>query len=177
MYDEYKSNGRQAINAVTRDFWELMKYPNLLQNFVTLFARKVRSTYADAEVIAGLDTNGFFFSLLTAYKLQLPFVPVRKLRKLPGQAHIVEYTSRNEEKGDMGVQMSSCSPGQKVVIIDEKFATGGTMTAAVSLMKMLQVKLLGCIVVVEYTSHRGREVLSEQHPDVEIISFFQTQNS
>jgi adenine phosphoribosyltransferase len=164
----------EAIDAVMRDFCELMKHPDLLHNYVTVFAMQVHSKYPDAEVIVGLDTNGYFFALLTAQELRLPFVPVRKLRKLPGEEFTVDYTSRNDEKGKMGVQKSACDPGKKVVIIDEKFVTGGTMVAAVNLMTQLGVTLLGCIVVVEDTSEKGREVMRTEHPTVEITSLFVT---
>jgi adenine phosphoribosyltransferase len=176
MFNEFVLNsvGGQAINAVMRDFCELMKHPDLLHSYITLFAMQVHSKYPDAEAIVGLDTNGYFFALLTAQELRLPFIPVRKLRKLPGEEFTVKYTSRNDETGDMAVQTSALSPGKNVVIIDEKFVTGGTMVAAVKLMNMLCVNLLGCIVVVEDTSHNGREVMRQHHPNVQIMSLFVT---
>jgi adenine phosphoribosyltransferase len=166
----------QASDGVMRDFCELMKHPDLLHNYVTIFAMLVHSKHPDAEVIFGPDTNGYVFALLTAQELRLPFVPVRKLRKLPGEQFTAEYKSRNDENElrTMGVQKSACDPGKSVVFIDEKLVTGETMVAAVNLMTQLGVTLLGCIVVVEDTSQKGRKVVLKRHPTVKITPLFVT---
>jgi adenine phosphoribosyltransferase len=157
-----------------RDFYELLRHPDLCHNFLAFFAMQVHQRFPDVDVIIGIDTNGFVVSLLAAQELRRPFVPVRKLRDLPGDVYKVKYSSRNNESGWMAIQKSVCTPGQKVVIIDEKLASGGTMLAAVELMIKMDVHLLGCVVVIEDSSHDGRKKVHETYPDTDIVSLFIT---
>jgi adenine phosphoribosyltransferase len=176
IYNEfqvYSMSGR-TIHSAMRDFFELVRHPELCHNFLAFLAIQVHQRYPDVDVIIGIDTNGFLVSLLAAQELRRPFVPVRKLRDLPGDVYKVDYFTRDNKGGSMAIQKSVFTPGQKVVIIDEKLASGGTMLAAVELIKMTDVHLLGCVVVVEDSSYNGREKVGKKYPDVDIMALFIT---
>jgi adenine phosphoribosyltransferase len=161
----------RVIHSAVRDFYELVANPELCHNFLAFFAIQIHQRFPDVEAIIGIDTNGFLVSLLAAQELRRPFIPARKLRELQGDVYKVEYQSRNNEKGWMTLQKSACT-GQKVIIVDEKLASGGTMLAAVDLVEMANVSLLGCYVVVEDSSHNGRQKVLDKYPKVEIVSLF-----
>jgi len=82
-----------------RDIFSLTKNPQLLSDCVTLLVDHIKNHYADVEVIVGLDARGFIFGSLVAQQMSLPFVPVRKEGKLPGEtikaAYTLEYAEVN----------------------------------------------------------------------------------
>ena len=90
----------------------------------------------DFDVLAGAESRGFIFGMPIAYNLHKPFVPIRKKGKLPRETVSVSY---DLEYGSAEIEMhkDSIKPGQKVVIVDDLIATGGTIEAAIKLVEQL----------------------------------------
>ncbi|XP_036202290.1 adenine phosphoribosyltransferase isoform X2 [Myotis myotis] len=106
----------------------------------------------------GLDSRGFLFGPSLAQELGLGCVLIRKGGKLPGPTVSTSYTLEYG-KADLEIQTDALEPGQKVVVVDDLLATGGTMRAACELLGQLRVEVLECLSVVELTSLKGREKL------------------
>lgn len=106
-------------------------------------------------LIAAIEARGFIFGVPVAERLQLPFVPLRKPGKLPGDtaavAYALEYgTAELEALRDPSVS------GERVLIIDDVLATGGTAEAAVRLLRDLDAEVVGCAFLLELTALGGR---------------------
>lgn len=112
----------------------------------------------DFDVIAGAESRGFIFGMPIAYNLHKPFVLVRKKGKLPGetisQAYDLEYGSAEVE-----IHKDAIQPGQKVVMIDDLIATGGTVEAAIKLFEKLGGEVVKVIFLMELTDLGGRKRL------------------
>uniref|UniRef100_A0A1B6D3W2 Adenine phosphoribosyltransferase n=1 Tax=Clastoptera arizonana TaxID=38151 RepID=A0A1B6D3W2_9HEMI len=108
------------------------------------------------DVIVGLEARGFLFGPLLAYELGVPFVPIRKKGKLPGEVKQVPYTL--EYGTDVfEIQSDSIEPSLKVVVIDDVLATGGSIAASCQLISQIGAKVVECLVVVEIEALKGRE--------------------
>ncbi len=110
------------------------------------------------DVIAGVESRGFLFGAPIAHAMNLGLVPVRKVGKLPAKTVQVEYAL---EYGTATVEMheDSISPGQRVVIVDDLLATGGTAMAAAQLVEKLGGVVAGFVFLVELAFLGGREKL------------------
>ena len=108
------------------------------------------------QAVAGVEARGFIFGAALAHKLQAGFVPLRKPGKLPppvsGVAYQLEYGSDRLE-----VQANALSRGERVLLVDDVLATGGTLQAAAKLLTQLGADLLGASVVIELDGLHGRE--------------------
>ena len=112
----------------------------------------------DADVIVGTESRGFIFGVPVAYNLHKPFVPVRKNGKLPCETISQEY---DLEYGSAVVEMhkDSIKPGQRVVLIDDLIATGGTIEAAVKMIEALGGEVVKIVFLMELAGLNGRERL------------------
>lgn len=112
----------------------------------------------DVDVIAGTESRGFIFGVPVAYNLHKPFVPIRKKGKLPcetvSQTYDLEYGSAEIE-----LHKDAILPGQKVVLIDDLIATGGTIEAAAKLVESLGGQVVKIIFLMELAGLKGRERL------------------
>ena len=110
------------------------------------------------EMVVGVESRGFIFGAALAYLLNCGFVPVRKFGKLPHQTVSVEYSL---EYGTNVVEMhtDAIRPGQRVLIVDDLLATGGTTSAAMELVEKLGGHIAGIAFLVELTFLKGREQL------------------
>lgn len=111
-----------------------------------------------ANVIVGPESRGFIFGCPVATKLNIGFVPIRKPGKLPREEIRAEY-SLEYGKNTLCMHTDAIKPGDKVVIVDDLLATGGTVAAAISLIEQLGGEVVGCAFVVELTGLKGRELL------------------
>lgn len=118
----------------------------------------MRQTHPQVELIVGLDARGFLFGPLLAQRLGVGFVLVRKKGKLPGPTVSVAYKLEYGEAA-VEVQEDAVAPGEKVLLIDDLLATGGTMYAACELMKKQNAEVMGCMVVIELKELNGVEKL------------------
>ena len=118
------------------------------------FARRL-----EADVIVGPESRGFMFGCPVSYALGIGFVPVRKPDKLPRKtlscSYDLEYGSNTLEMHVDGIR-----PGQRVVIIDDLLATGGTVEATVKMIKELGGAPVGCAFIIELSDLHGRDALS-----------------
>lgn len=129
---------------------------------------KMQELLADMEfdVLAGAESRGFIFGMPIAYNLHKPFVLVRKKGKLPCETVEKEY---DLEYGKATIEMhkDAIKPGQKVVLVDDLIATGGTMEAAAKLVEELGGEVVKIIFLMELAGLKGRERLKEY--DVESV--------
>ena len=120
-----------------------------------------KSRYLDQNVqaIVGADARGFIFGAALAYAMGLPFIPVRKRGKLPAKtisgSFELEYGTDSVE-----IHVDALTPGQRVVIIDDLLATGGTMAATVALVKSLGAEIVEVSFLIELTALKGRDKLA-----------------
>ncbi len=121
---------------------------------------RLAAHYAGAgiQAVVGVESRGFIFGAVLAYLLNCGFVPVRKFGKLPYQTETVEYEL---EYGTNIVEIhtDAIKPGQRVLIVDDLLATGGTVSAAMELVEKLGGHIAGIAFLVELTFLRGREQL------------------
>lgn len=112
----------------------------------------------NADVIVGPEARGFIFGTPVAYKLNIGFVPVRKPGKLPRET--IEYNYDLEYGSNtLCIHADSIKKGQKVVIIDDLLATGGTVEAATKLIEQLGGEVVGLAFLMELVDLNGRELL------------------
>ena len=112
----------------------------------------------DFDVVVGTESRGFIFGVPIAYNLRKPFVPVRKKGKLPCETIEMSY---DLEYGNATVEMhkDSIKPGQKVVIVDDLIATGGTIEACIKLIESLGGEVVKIIFLMELAGLNGRDKL------------------
>ncbi len=112
----------------------------------------------DCDVIAGAESRGFIFGMPLAYLLHKPFVLIRKAGKLPcetvSRTYDLEYGSATIE-----IHKDAIKPGQKVVLIDDLIATGGTMKAAAQLVEELGGEVVKLLFLIELAGLEGRKAL------------------
>ena len=114
----------------------------------------------DVDVIVGTESRGFIFGMPLAYNLHKPFVPVRKKGKLPCKTISMDY---DLEYGSATIEMhqDSIRPGQKVAIIDDLIATGGTVEAAAKMIESLGGQVVKIVFLMELAGLKGRERLKK----------------
>ena len=110
------------------------------------------------DVIAGTESRGFIFGVPIAYNLHKAFVPVRKKGKLPRETVSAEY-ELEYGKAEIEMHKDAIQPGQKVVLVDDLIATGGTIEAAARLVEELGGEVVKIIFLMELEGLKGREKL------------------
>lgn len=137
-----------------KDITPVLADPALFKLAVDCFVEATRG--AGAEKIVGIDARGFLFGAAVAYQLGLGFVPVRKKGKLPYQCQSAAYTL---EYGEAVVEMhiDGLKPGERVVLIDDLLATGGTAAAAAELIGKMGAELLEVQFLIELEFLHGRK--------------------
>ena len=123
----------------------------------------------DFDVIVGTESRGFIFGVPIAYNLHKAFVPVRKKGKLPCETVSKTY---DLEYGTATIEMhkDSIKPGQKVVLVDDLIATGGTMQAAAELVEELGGEVVKMLFLIELAGLNGRKLLSKYDVDA-VVSY------
>jgi adenine phosphoribosyltransferase len=106
--------------------------------------------------IAGIEARGFLFAMPVAARLRLPFVPIRKPDKLPFEKMTVEY-QLEYGTGHLDIHSDALSAGDRVLIIDDLIATGGTASASAQLVEMLGAEVGGIAFVIELSELQGRK--------------------
>jgi adenine phosphoribosyltransferase len=113
------------------------------------------------DLVLGIEARGFIFGPALAYRLNAGFVPVRKPRKLP--APVARVTYDLEYGSDtLEIHLDAIQPGQRVLVVDDLLATGGTMEATLKLVKQLGGEVVGLGFAVELDFLRGRERFPNQ---------------
>ena len=113
-----------------------------------------------AELVVGPEARGFIFGCPVSYALNIGFVPVRKPNKLP-RATISYSYDLEYGKNELHIHADAIKPGQKVLIIDDLLATGGTTEAAIKLVEELGGEVVGCAFLIELADLGGRQLLKD----------------
>jgi len=118
--------------------------------------------YIDQEIdlVLGMEARGFIFGPAVAYRLNAGFVPIRKPKKLPAATASISY-ELEYGKNTLEIHRDAINRGQRVIIVDDLLATGGTAQATVSLAESLGAKVVGCGFVVELDFLKGRDKLQK----------------
>jgi adenine phosphoribosyltransferase len=147
-----------------RDITPMLADKNIFREVVELMS-KAWMDDTKPDLVAAIEARGFIPGAAIAVKLGAGFVPIRKVGKLPwktiAEAYQLEYGTDQLE-----VHSDAVEPGQKVLIVDDVLATGGTASAAVRLMRKLGAEVVGVQVLIELSYLGGRERLG----DVKLVS-------
>lgn len=151
-----------------RDITTLLRDPQGLQHTIQALANACQGANFQPDLIIGMESRGFIFAPSLACELGAGFVPVRKPGKLPAAVYSAEYEL---EYGSDRLEMhqDAIAPGQRVLIVDDLIATGGTAQAAAQLVKQGSGELVGFAFIIELLFLKGREQLG----DVPVISLIQ----
>ncbi|GFR69289.1 adenine phosphoribosyltransferase [Elysia marginata] len=150
-----------------RDILPVLRNPEVFNDLNEEIYEASKST-TGIECVVGLESRGFLFGPILAQKLGVSFVPARKKGKLPGE--VISQNYELEYGTDcLQIQKSSITKGQKVLIIDDLLATGGTMKAACDLVTKAQADVVLCLCVIELVGLKGKELLDK--PFKSLITF------
>ena len=142
-----------------RDITPVLGEPGLLSSITDRFTEDLQKLGWTPDLIVGPEARGFIFGPLLADRIGCGFVPVRKPGKLPhvtlSQEYSLEYGSNILE-----IHEDSIQPGQKVIIIDDLLATGGTISACAKLCKARGASILGAMFLIELDGLGARDAIS-----------------
>jgi adenine phosphoribosyltransferase len=141
---------------VFKDITPVLSDPDLFRASIDLFLERCRGREVDK--IVGIDARGFVFGSAVAYELGVGFVPIRKRGKLPYRTEIAKYSL---EYGEAEVEMhtDAVAAGERVVLVDDLLATGGTSAAAAMLIRKAGGQLLEAQFLIELEFLEGRKRL------------------
>jgi adenine phosphoribosyltransferase len=143
-----------------RDITPLLQDPRVFRVLIDAFVHRYMDPALRPDVVAGLDARGFILGSVIAYELGLGFVPIRKKGKLPfttvEETYELEYGSATVELHTDAVQ-----PGQRVLLIDDLIATGGTMMAGKKLLEKLGATVMEGAAIVDLPELGGSEKLRQ----------------
>ena len=143
-----------------RDITPLLQDPAVFRVLIDAFARRYQDEAFRPDIVAGLDARGFIIGAVLAYELKRGFVPIRKKGKLPfttvAQTYELEYGSATVE-----LHTDAVRPGQRVLLVDDLIATGGTMMAGKVLLERLGAIVMEAVAIVELPELGGGARLRE----------------
>lgn len=150
---------------IFRDVTSILEDADGLHLAIDLMQEKLQGV--DFDVVVGPESRGFIFGVPVAYNMNKAFIPVRKKGKLPCETVEMEY---DLEYGSAVIEMhkNSIKPGQKVVIIDDLMATGGTIEAIVKLVEKLGGTVVKIVFLMELEGLKGRQKLEGYEVDTVI---------
>ena len=141
---------------VFKDITPVLSDPVLFRASIDLFLERCRGLKIDK--IVGIDARGFLFGSAVAYELGLGFVPIRKRGKLPYRTETAKYSLEYGE-AEMEMHVDAMSVGERIVLVDDLLATGGTSAAAAVLIRKAGGHLLEAQFLIELESLHGRKRL------------------
>ncbi|TWT39933.1 Adenine phosphoribosyltransferase [Phycisphaerae bacterium RAS1] len=141
-----------------KDITPLLANPAALALSVELLVQPFRGRPID--MVAGAESRGFIFGTAAAKALSVGFIPIRKPGKLPHKVRRYQY-SLEYGTDSLEVHDDACRPGQRVLIVDDVLASGGTLAASVALFKELGAEVVAVAVLIELVELRGRGKLGE----------------
>lgn len=144
---------------VFKDITPLLASPQLFRGAIDLLCGLVASQRIDKVV--GIDARGFIFAGAVADRLGAGFVPVRKKGKLPWLTHGSAYTLEYGE-AIVEVHQDAVAAGERVLLVDDLLATGGTAAAALKLLETLGARVVAAAFLIELTFLNGRKALHDQ---------------
>ena len=153
---------------IFRDVTSILEDPEGLQLSIRELQDKLEGM--DFNIVIGPESRGFIFGVPIAYNLHNAFVPVRKKGKLPRETVSAEY-ELEYGKAEIEMHKDAIRPGQKVVLVDDLIATGGTIEAAARLVEELGGEVVKIIFLMELEGLKGREKLKGY--DVESVIHYE----
>jgi adenine phosphoribosyltransferase len=138
------------------DITTLLKDPVAYRESIDLMLEPWRNDKVD--LVVGMESRGFIFSAPMAYLLNAGLVPVRKLGKLPAETITVEY-ALEYGSNTLEIHRDAIQPGQRVLVVDDLLATGGTVRGTIDLVERLQGEVVGLGFLVELEFLKGRDRL------------------
>ena len=126
----------------------------------------------DIDRIVGLEARGFILGGAIAHQLSVGFVPIRKKGKLPGKTLSQDYTLEYGE-ATMEIHDDAIQPGEKVLVVDDLLATGGTAEAGIKLLEKLGAEIVGCAFVIDLPDLGGRAKLEAMGVDIHALCAFE----
>lgn len=142
-----------------RDITPLLQDPKTFRVLVDMFVHRYMDQ--DLDMVAGVDARGFILGSVVAYELNLGFVPIRKKGKLPfmtvSEEYELEYGSATVE-----IHTDACRAGDRVLLIDDLIATGGTMIAAAKLLARIGANVVEAAAIVDLPELGGSNLIRAQ---------------
>ena len=139
-----------------RDVTSVLQDPDGLKLAIDSLLEMVKDV--DFDVVVGAESRGFIFGMPIAYNLQKAFVPIRKKGKLPCETASIKY-DLEYGSAEIEIHTDAIKEGQKVVIVDDLIATGGTVKAAINLIERLGGEVVSCLFLTELAGLNGRKAL------------------
>ena len=174
---------KQTVRDYIRTIVDVPHEGILFRDVTTLFADprgfrmcvdQLLAPYVGVRIdkVVGLEARGFILGGAVAHQLSTGFVPIRKKGKLPGQTISQSYTL---EYGEAVVEVheDAMQPGEKVLLVDDLLATGGTAEAGIRLIERLGAEVVGCAFVVDLPDLGGRKKLEAMGMDVHALCAFE----
>jgi len=159
---------REFKGVVFWDITPLLKDKYAFRECIKRMADHYRNK--EIDVIVSSEARGFIFGAALAYELGVGFVPIRKKGKLPSE--VVSLTYQKEYEPDtIEIHKDAIERGQRVLLIDDLLATGGTIKANAELVEKLGGMVAGICVMIELDYLRGRELLEDRYDVFSLISF------
>jgi len=153
------------------DIGGMLAHPEIFQLAIDSYVDKYKDI--DITSIAGFDARGFILGPPIALALKKPFIMLRKAGKMPnaitGSEYKKEYEGDNAAGGDtLGIQRGAVKPGDRVLLVDDLVATGGTLLAGIELVKQLGGSVVECACMVELRALGAANRIAEQHPEIAV---------
>ena len=152
---------------VFKDITPILGDGDLFQTSIRLLAETAHGTHIDKVV--GIDARGFIFAAAVADRLKAGFVPIRKKGKLPWKTREANYTLEYGE-AVVEIHQDAVHPGEKILLVDDLLATGGTAAAAVRLLDQLEAEIVSVSFLIELAFLSGRDKLGD-HKITSILSY------
>ncbi|CAH1129963.1 unnamed protein product [Ceutorhynchus assimilis] len=142
-----------------KDLFSVLQNPPIFAILNEILVKTAKQIQPAVECVVGLESRGFLLAPLIALELQIPFVPIRKKGKLPGKVKSHKYAL---EYGQdiVEIQEGAIKPNEKVLIVDDLLATGGTLNAACQLISQVGGNVASCLIVIELLDLKGRDKVS-----------------
>jgi adenine phosphoribosyltransferase len=151
-----------------RDITTALKDPEALRQMIDFICENFEGEQID--YIVGLESRGFIFGMPVAYNLKAGFIPIRKPNKLPAatlkETYELEYGTDSFE-----IHVDALKPGDKVLIVDDLLATGGTAVAACNLVGRTGAETIGCAFAIELNDLKGRDRLPKNCKIVSMVEY------
>ena len=142
---------------IFKDISPIMLDPKLCRDIVTAFIDRLPGA---PDALCAVESRGFFFGTLIASALQVPFIPIRKKGKLPGNVIVYSY-DLEYGSATIEIQKGVLKPGSKVLVHDDLIATGGTISAAAELILKEKATIMAFSFLVDLTFLKGNERLKK----------------
>ena len=152
---------------IFKDITPLLRQPGALAEAINQLATAVSAF--EFDLIVSLESRGFLFAAPLAAKLNKGLIPVRKVGKLPHTTLRIDYTLEYGVN-TLEIHRDAIEPGQRVLIVDDLLATGGTVGGTLQLIEQLGGQVVGTACLIELTFLNGRKLLGD-HPVVSLITY------